>query len=378
MGPLPNSSSRLAAVCHRFEIPGECVEAEPCGSGHIHDTFVCRSHLRGAGGEERRFVVQRLNTRIFTDPGALMENVARICAHLAAKVSGGPDAERRALSLVPARDGRPYHIDEDGDWWRVFPFVEGSTSVDFVSSPAEAFEAGRAFGDFAVQLADLPAPPLAVTLPGFHDLDARFAAFETALREDPISRAASVRNEAETARRLVETLRRALDRARTSELPTRIVHNDCKINNLLLDEVTREGLCVIDLDTVMEGRVVSDFGELVRTSSTRAPEDERNLAAIRVEASLLDALVRGYVGSTRGWLDDRELLALPLAGPILALENAVRFLADHLRGDVYFHTARVGHNRDRGRAQLRLAEMLVARRDAVRDAVDRVFSAAEL
>ena len=357
----------LAAVAARFELRGEFEDATPHGSGHIHDTYAVR---HADGSTLRRTLLQRLNTDIFRDPGAVMENVRRVCAHLESKLAHAPDAARRSLHLIPARDGRCYHVDDDGRWWRAFRFVESAHSVDAVEDPGQAYQAGRAFGEFAAQLADLPGPPPAITLPRFHDLAARFAALESALTENPEGRADSVADEADAARRTRERAE-AARAARTPEpLPIRVVHNDCKINNLLLDDTTGEGLCVIDLDTVMEGTVLADFGELTRTATCRSPEDEADPSRIRVEGKLFEALARGYVSGAGALLRPAELAALPLAGPILALENAVRFLADHLYGDVYFRVQRPRHNLDRCRAQLRQAELLLAEADAWTGAVE--------
>jgi hypothetical protein len=351
-----------------FEIPGTFLEAAPLGSGHIHDTFVARFAHAGA---TRRTVIQRLNTEIFRDPGAVMQNLERVCSHLRAewRARGVRDVDRRCLEVLPTREGRSAHIDSEGRWWRAFPFQEGTRSVDRIETPQQAHAAARAFGNFLAQLDRLPGPPLAETLPHFHDAAHRFAAFERALADDPCDRAAGVAREvdaAHAARDAVAMARRSRD---LDALPRRTVHNDCKINNLLLDIETGEGLCVVDLDTVMEGDVCCDFGELVRTGACLAPEDERDLSRIRVEPTLIEALSRGYSVGAGALLSDVERRALPLAGPTLALENAVRFLTDHLEGDRYFRIQRRDHNLDRARAQLRLTRRLLDAADLVEHAL---------
>jgi Ser/Thr protein kinase RdoA (MazF antagonist) len=362
---IPDNAAAAAIGAH-FEIPGTLREVAPLGSGHIHDTFVARFEHAGA---THRYVHQRLNTEIFRDPAVVMRNLERICAHLRDdwKARGARDAERRCLRLVPTREGRSAHVDDEGRWWRCFPFQEGTRSVDTIESAAQAFEAARCFGHFAAQLDRLPGPPLPDTLPHFHDAARRFADLERALAEDPMRRARSSATEWDAARRVRDALADARLARGAGALTRRAVHNDCKINNLLFDADTGEGLCVVDLDTVMEGDLACDFGELVRTGACPAPEDERSLARVRVDPELLSALCRGYVAGAGELLGEAERRALPLAGATLALENAFRFLTDHLRGDRYFRIHRPDQNLDRARAQLHLAARLL-------EAADRVAS----
>jgi Ser/Thr protein kinase RdoA (MazF antagonist) len=360
---------RLQAVGAQFLIDGEFASARPHGSGHIHDTFAADYR---AAGKPTRFVLQRLNTRIFGDPVALCDNVARITAHQRRKLESreARDRERRCLRVVETRDGGPVCVDGDGGTWRAFRFVEGTRTCDAVEGPELAYRAARAFGEFAADLADLPGPPLAVTIPDFHDLAKRFAQLQETLRRDAAGRAAAAAPEIASAEQSYERLGRRLEDAGCSALPARVMHNDCKLNNLLLDASSHEALCVIDLDTVMETTMLCDFGELVRSATCRSPEDERNLASMTFEPDLFAALSEGYLAGSRGFQSRAELDALPLAGPALTLENAVRFLADHLAGDVYFRIHRDGHNLDRARAQLRLLELLMERLDDARSALE--------
>jgi hypothetical protein len=304
-----------------------------------------------------------------------MDNVARVTRHQweLLRSEGAPDAERRCLRLVSTRNGLPFHVDDAGVAWRTFRFLEGARSRDTIEEPAQAYQVARAFGAFAAALRDLPAPSLAITIPGFHDLGARFAAFEEALAADSHQRAASVPAEIERAAGWFQDLEQLLAQRGFAELPRRIVHNDCKINNVMLDDVTGEGLCVIDLDTVMEGTVLCDFGELVRTGTSRSPEDEVDLASIRFELELFLAATRGYLAGAGPLLSAGEIGILPLAGPVMALENAIRFLTDHLRGDLYFRVHRKGHNLDRFRAQLRLVELMSERRAEMRAIVEEAW-----
>jgi Ser/Thr protein kinase RdoA (MazF antagonist) len=361
-------SDELRAVGERFAIDGRFEAAQPFGHGHIHETYVS-SWLHG--GARTRYVHQNLDTGIFRDPAGVMDNIARVTAHLREALArrGVQDLERRVLCVVPARDGRFFSTLPDGSVWRTFRMVEGAVTRQTVESAEEAFEAARAFASFSGLLADLPGPPLAVTIAGFHDLAKRAADFEGAVAGDAAGRAAGVRAEIESSRACYARLRRLLDAAHPERAPRRVMHHDCKLNNLLLDERSGEALCVIDLDTVMEGSVLSDFGELVRTAACRAAEDERRLERIAFDRSLFEALARGYAAGAAGWLTPEEGALLPLAGPTLAFMNAIRFLADHLAGDVYFRVHREAQNLDRHRAQLRLATLMLEALPAAREII---------
>lgn len=360
----------MRSVAAQFEIPGRFVDAAPLGAGHIHDTYAVR-HADADG--LRTDVVQRINVRVFPDPDALMANSARIHTHLRAQLEReGVDPARRCLRIVPTRSGRTYWVDDEGAVWRCTRHIAGTRSVDNAESPEQARRVAEAFGAFGRRMSDLGDPPLAQTIPRFHDLAHRWSQLEAALRDDPLGRRAALEAELERAERGREALRARLPAGGLGALPVRVAHNDCKINNVLLDERSGEALCVIDLDTTMPGSLLADFGELVRTATCRAPEDEVRLETIEVDVALLEAVARGYRTGVGGILGPEERDLLPLAGPLMAFENGIRFLADHLRGDTYFKVHRPGQNLDRFRAQLRVMERLDARRAdleaALRDA----------
>jgi len=359
-----------SAPIDEFRIDGTWRETRRYGSGHIHDTFLVS--FEDSGGESR-YILQRINKEIFPDPEALSRNLDRITTHLHAKLSERKtlEPERHCLRVVGTRGGEPYYADAAGNAWRVFHFIDGTRTVDCVEGPEQAFTAARAFGRFAADLVDLPAPPLAVTIPDFHDLPKRIGQLESAAAADRVGRAASVREELDLSLRQFARIDAARAASGAERLPERVVHNDCKLNNLLLDARSDEALCVIDLDTVMPGSVLFDFGELVRSGTCRSPEDETDLSTIRFDNELFDALARGYLTGASSLLTPSEIAALPLAGPDLTLENAVRFLADHLSGDRYFRIQRGNQNLDRARAQLRLLDLMLNELDALRTAVER-------
>jgi Ser/Thr protein kinase RdoA (MazF antagonist) len=331
----------------------------PLGRGHIHETY---DALYAEGAGARHVVHQRLHTGIFRNPDALMENVVRVTARLRAadEARGVADPERRALRVLEARGGRLLHRDAVGGVWRSFAFIEGARSVAALESADQARAAARAYGRFAADLADLPAPPLHVTIPHFHDLERRLADLERARSSDIRARRRDAAEEIAALRAACARLEQALPERVVAALPRRVVHHDCKLDNLLFDAESGEPLCVVDLDTVMEGTLLSDFGELVRSAASRAAEDERDLARVDLDLGLFEALATGYLEGTAALITAAERRALPLAGCRMALMNAARFLADHLEGDVYFRIDHEGHNLERARSQLRLGERMLA------------------
>jgi len=340
----------VCAIADHFQIHGTVMAAEPYGSGHINDTYCLTVDL---GGATVRYIVQRINHRVFKDPVALMENIHRVTAHLGRK-TGGADVTRRVLTLVPTRDGAPFYRDDEGNYWRVYIFIEKARTFDVVESPGQAYEAAKAFGRFQQRLADLPAPRLHETIPDFHHTPKRFAALEKAIAADTANRAQSAKAEIAFALKHRPMAGRLLD----AGLPERVTHNDTKFNNVMLDDATGEGICVIDLDTVMPGLALYDFGDMVRTTTSPAPEDERDLSKVGMQLPMFEALARGYLASAGAFLTQAEKEHLVLAGKLITFEVGVRFLTDFLSGDTYFKIHRQNHNLDRCRTQFRLVESI--------------------
>lgn len=348
----------LSVIIRQFQIAGEFVSAEIYGSGHINDTYrVTFKH----GGTRVRYILQRINRDIFKQPVALMENIQRVTAHLAAKVAAEPDCRRRVLTLVSNRDGAPYFCDADGNYWRVYFFIEGARSYDAVENPAQAQAAAKAFGQFAKLLADLPTPRLHDTIPDFHHTPKRFAALEKAIEADAFNRAALAKPEIEFALRHQSICHVLLD----AKLPERVTHNDTKLNNVLLDNATGEGVCVLDLDTVMPGLALYDFGDLVRSATCPSPEDELDLSQVQMEFPMFTELARGYLSSAAEFLTPVEKSFLPHAGRLITFETGLRFLTDFLAGDAYFKVHRAGQNLDRCRRQFKLVESIAQQEDAM-------------
>lgn len=342
----------IETLVQQFRPGVRTLHHERFGSGHIHDTYL----VRVEDGVE--YVLQRMNTAVFPDPGAVCRNVQRVCEHLNARLGGDP---RRALTWLRAPDGGILARDEAGDPWRMCLRISGVRSVDRVETVDQAWQAGFAFGEFQALLSDLPGPRLEEVLPGFHDTPRRYEAFEAAVAADPLGRAAEARDEIGFARSRREMAGRLLDLHRRGAIPERITHNDTKINNVLLDEGTGRALCVIDLDTVMPGLAHYDFGDMVRTVTNAGEEDDADLSRVEMRRPMYDALLRGYLEAAGGFLNAVEVEELPFSGKLLTYEVALRFLADHLLGDTYFRIHHPGHNLQRARAQLALLRSMEAR-----------------
>jgi hypothetical protein len=355
----------IRAIAAQFQIRGEFLGAEPYGSGHINDTYCAIINQAGA---PVRYIFQRINHAVFKNPLALMENVSRVTAHLGAKWAGRSDQSRRALTLIPTHDGAPVFRDGAGNYWRVYLFIEKARTYDAVQSPAQAFEAAKAFGFFQKQLADLPAPRLHDTIPDFHHTPKRFAALEKVIEADAFNRAHLAKTEIQFALRH-KAITSVLIAA---NLPERVTHNDTKFNNVMLDDSTGEGICVIDLDTVMPGLALYDFGDMVRTATSPVKEDERDLSKVRMQFPMFEALARGYLASVGDVLTENEKQYLAFSGKLITLEIGLRFLTDFLSGDPYFKIHRPEHNLDRCRTQFKLVESIDEQEEAMTSFVESI------
>jgi len=332
------------AVARRFCADGKVQNVEPHPGGHIHETFLVR-----AGSTE--LVLQRLNTMVFQDPVQMMDNVLRVTTHLQRTGRAG------VAEIVPSCDGAPLVYDDEARPWRAFRRVPGAVSHAVVGGAATAREVGKAFGRFFAAVQDLPGRPLEEAIPGFKDFSRRKDDFEFLVDLDPFGRGGLCRREIEDVRhhhRMIKTLDQAVGSGR---LPVRIVHNDAKAANALLDEQTGEAVCVVDLDTVAPGTVLFDVGDVLRSATVTVPEDG-DPAGVGIRDNQVEAAIRGFLGEAGDLLTNGERAMIPLAGPLMAYESAMRFLTDFLAGDVYFRIDRPSHNLDRTRAQIRILEAL--------------------
>ncbi len=349
------SLDEMRAIAAPFAIHGKLLSAERYGSGHINDTYALCFDQAGA---PVRYIFQRVNHNIFKNVPELMENISRVTAHVVAKTAGGDS--RAALTLVLTRDGAPFYKTACGNFWRVYLFIEKARTYDAVEKPTQAREAARAFGLFQQALADLPGARLHETIPNFHNTVSRFAALRKAAEADVAGRKKEVQAELDFAFAREADAGRLLALVAAGKIPERVTHNDTKLNNVMLDDATGAGICVIDLDTVMPGLSLYDFGDLVRFAGNTAAEDEIDQEKIQVSLPVVDAIVEGYIAGAGDILTPAEWDNLIFAGKLMTYEVGLRFLTDYLQGDVYFKTKRPGHNLDRARNQLRLVARIEA------------------
>jgi len=349
------TGDELHHAVQQFDIAGQLSDVVPLKRGHIHDTFVS---TWSANGERRRFLHQRMNDKVFHDIPAVMHNIETVSEHLRRKMAGASTLDGfHVLVLVPTHEKRSYLVCDSGQW-RTYSFIEGTTSQDHCRNPEQAFEAARAFGWFQAQLADLDAGSLRETLPRFFSTPHRLQQFEDALAEDPRNRAMSCMQEirfAQTRHDMAFVIDRLL---KSGEIPVRTVHGDTKLNNVLFSNETGRARCIVDLDTCMPGYSLYDFGDLVRFTAATSDEDERDLDKVGTDLVLYRALVDGYLAGTDGALSPREIDMMPFAARLVTYTIGLRFLADHLAGDVYFKVHREGHNLDRARVQFRMVEQM--------------------
>jgi Ser/Thr protein kinase RdoA (MazF antagonist) len=344
-------------VLYQFAIYGEFESAKSFGNGHINNTY---QSVWNQAGVRLRYTHQRINERVFARPNEVMENIERVTKHIAAFLEreGAADKSRRVLTVIPAKDGKPFARDDEGGWWRTYLFVEGSHTLELTSTPEEARFLGRSIACFQRQLADLGGKRLHETIPGFHDMEKRYTRFYEALSKDRRNRAKDTKNEIDFMRHNEERGAVLIRALREGTIPERICHNDTKINNILVDDETSRALCVIDLDTVMPGTSLFDVGDLIRTVTTRAAEDEREISKVEFDPVFFEALMNGYLSEALQFLTPAELNLLCESGRNITQIMGLRFLTDYLEGDVYYHTARPDHNLDRCRTQIALIKSI--------------------
>lgn len=342
----------LQKIIEQFNFQGQFVDATPYGYGHINDTYALNYQK---DGKHIRYILQRINHEVFKWPEQLMNNIHLVTAHLREKITAcGGDINRQTLNLLTTSSGKYYYKSDNGLYWRSFHFIEGASTYQLVTDPNQFYHVGKAFGCFQRWLQDFPIDVLHESIIAFHDTRKRYNDLENAIEEDARGRVKAVGAEIEFARNCYQSMKPIIDGIREGEVPLRVTHNDTKLNNIMLDDVTGEGICVIDLDTVMPGTVLSDFGDSIRFGASTALEDEQDLDLVKVDMDLFEHYTKGFLEEAAEILTPKEIDYLAVSGKLMAFECGTRFLEDHLRGDTYFKTSRVGHNLDRCRNQFRL------------------------
>ena len=360
---IPENDTILHEVIAAYDFPETLMGAVRYGSGHINDTFciVCQPQE----GKAIRFILQGLSVAAFPRQDELMENFIGVTSHLRKKIeAAGGDVMRETLNLVPTRDGKPYYTDATGKVWRLTNYVEGTVCLQ--KATPELFEASaRAFGRFQWLLADYPAETLHESIVNFHNTEDRFAKFLAALEADKLGRRSEVEAEVQFVMDRKADCSVALNALREGKLPLRVTHNDTKLNNVLIDEKTLEGVCIIDLDTTMPGLSIYDFGDSIRFGANHSAEDEKDLSKVNFDIELYEVYTRGFLEGAQGSLTPAELEYLPWGARLMTLECGIRFLTDYLEGDHYFHTRYPEQNLDRCRTQFKLVSDMETQFDAM-------------
>lgn len=319
---------------------------ESYGNGHINDTYLVSMP---------RYILQRINTSIFRNPGELMENIENVTGFLREKLrEAGEDFERGTLQVVPAKDGGNYYKLDDENVFRVYRFVEGTKTIENSRTPEDLYQAGVGFGHFQKLLADFPVEKLHETIVDFHHTPKRVQALKQAIAEDKAGRAGQVQEEISFALENAAWADSVVKGMEEGRIPVRVTHNDTKINNILFDQETGKAVCVIDLDTVMPGSMLYDFGDALRIGGSTAAEDEVDLEKVWFDEKAFEAFAKGYLSEMREALTEDEMALLPLSVKLMTYECGIRFLTDYLNGDTYFKIHRERHNLDRARNQFKL------------------------
>ena len=348
------TQEELSSIVHAFAFPGTITDWTPHGNGHINDTFLVRSTENGV---LRKSILQRMNRTVFHNPTELMQNIAQVTSFLRKKITAaGGDPFRETLNLIPTTDDAWFFVDERGEFWRAFLFISNASCYDAVTDPKLFYETGNAFGRFQQMLSDFPSASLFETIPDFHNTPLRYQALLQAAQADPKGRLKNVSDEMAFFLDHADDYGVAERMKASGELPLRVTHNDTKLNNIMIDDKTGKGICVIDLDTVMPGLSVNDFGDSIRFGATTAAEDERNLDKVSFDLHLYETYVKGFIEGCGKALTDMELEMLPMGAVLMTFECGVRFLTDYLEGDHYFKVHREGHNLDRCRTQFKLVK----------------------
>lgn len=355
-----------------FAFEGEYVDAVEMTSGNINNTYRLEYRLNGA---PIYYTLQHINRYVFKDPKMVMENIERVTDHLRTSyIAEGTDPTRHVLHLIPTVTGDTLYIDAEGNYWRAYHFISSATPYDAPEKPVHLFETGRAFGEFQKRLYDFPADLLHETIPDFHNTTKRFYTFVASIAADKAHRAREVEDEIEFMfehRRMMNSIVRRLE---SGELPLRVTHNDTKINNVLIDDATDKAICVIDLDTVMPGSSLYDFGDAVRFCASTAAEDEADTSRIKLDLERYRLFAEGFLSEVNGFLQPDEIHLLPLGVQVITCELAMRFLTDYIDGDLYFKVRSPRHNLIRARAQMALLRDIESKADEMQRIIDEFIA----
>ena len=359
----------LSHIAGQFSFKGDCLDIEPFGNGHINDTFAVRCKTSGG---VIRYILQRINSHVFPRTRELMDNMVAVTRFVKEKIiADGGAPERDCLNIVPTVDGNSYYVDDNGDYWRATNFIEG-TDAYLVADDADMFtDAGRAFGKFISSLEDFDASTLYEIIPNFHNTVSRYEALLAVEKADKLGRAESVKEELEFAKSYSDLCSVIVGALADGEIPLRVTHNDTKLNNVLIDVETKKAVCVIDLDTVMPGSLLYDFGDAIRVGCSTAKEDEKDLTKVNFNIEMFEAFTKGFLLGLGKSVTAKERSLMPIAAVIMTYECGMRFLTDYLDGDNYFKIAYPEHNLVRCRTQFKQARLMRGRLEEMNEIVKK-------
>ncbi len=364
--------ARIDEAIAAFDLEGSPVSYELYGSGHINDTHLLVCALPEGG--VKRYILQRINHVVFPHPEEVMENIQNVTSYLRERIrSRGGDPDRETLTVVPTKGGMPFYRDSIGSFWRVYLFVEDNLSLDKVENAEQFRQSAVAFGNFQRELADFPAETLHEAIVNFHNTPVRYQNLMKAIEADACGRLAEVGPEVAFAKANQAFTEVLYDAYRAGKLPLRVTHNDTKLNNILFDATTKQPLCVIDLDTIMPGFSVNDFGDSIRFGASTSSEDETGRDRINIDLALFETYARGFIEGCGGKLTEDEIRLLPVGAKMMTLECGLRFLTDYLEGDVYFRIHHPTHNLDRARNQFRLVESMDENWEEMNAIIERIL-----
>lgn len=360
---------KIEKICRKFGIDGEYLSYELLTNGHINTTYKVYFVRRG---EVKDYILQRINVYVFKNPEAVMENIVKVTEYIREKIKAtGVSAKRYVLHYQPTENGKYYFVDEKDGFWRCARFIDDSVTFNITDNPTVIEEAGKAFGEFQMYLADFPVQDLNIVIPHFHNTVLRYETFENSVRRNDTGRADAVKDEIQKYLSLKEIATKMYKMQRAGELPLKVTHNDTKCNNVLFDKTTFRHLSVIDLDTVMPGLVGFDFGDAIRFTANTCDEDEKDVSIVKLDMDKFEAFTRGFLSAVGQTLSENEKNTLALGAVTMTVECGMRFLTDYLDGDKYFKISREEQNLDRARCQLALAEDMITRIDKMNEVVDK-------
>lgn len=363
------TNTELKEIVAQFIDTANDIKIQPLGKGHINDSFLVEN-------QNKKYVLQRINHAIFKNVPELQNNILRVTSHIRQKLHrlGETDLDRKVLSLIPTHQNKLYLEDKNGNFWRMMPFIANSKSYDEIN-PELAFRAGLAFGEFQNMLADLPGEPLFETIPNFHNMEMRLDMFRESVRANKANRLDEVQDLVNEIEKRADEMCKAEQLHREGKLPKRTNHCDTKVNNILFDNDDNV-LCVVDLDTVMPGYVLSDFGDFIRTGANTGAEDDENTDNIRIDLAIFEGFAKGYLQNAISFLTESEIQNLAFGAKLLTYMQTVRFLTDYIDGDTYYKISYPKHNLVRSHAQFKLLQSMeqnyTAMQKTVQDVADQL------